>query len=233
MTAAPAECRDWKGELRDILTETANAAANGVAPPGLKRRFRAIWKEAIRCAESREATQFTERGVAYARRLLIAADLHEAARDLYPEQLLYRRECDRLNGRWLNWAVDVFVWLVAGHGLTGLGVARLFFFIVVVVLGGFALLYRYPQPRIMYRDAPDAPLSWYHYVYFSGASLTTLGFGDLTPKHDEPTAMLLAVAEGIIGYVMLGTFIYVLMSFRRQMPPPEDDWEGKLLRRLK
>jgi hypothetical protein len=227
------ECRDWKGELKGLLGEIATAAGEGNALPGLRRRFRVIWREACRCAEFKEATRFMERGVAYARRLLIAADLNKAARDIYPEQLMYRRVADRVNGRWLSWAADLVAWVVAGHGLNAFGLARLFLFIVVFVLGGFALLYRFPEPRIAYRDDAGYPLRWYHYVYFSGKTLTTLGFGDITPRRDNPAGMLLAVSEGVIGYVLLGTFIFALTAFRRATPPPEDDWEAKLLRRLK
>jgi hypothetical protein len=218
--------------LRKLLEEVSAAAAAGGAPHDLKWRFRAIWREARRCKEAREATRYVERGVAYARRLLIAADLRRAARRLYPEQLLYRRVSDRLNGRWGAWAAEYFMWVVAGHGQSAFGLARLFLFIVVVVLGGFALLYRYPEPGIKYQ-MNDRELSWYHYVYFSGKTLTTLGFGDLHPKEDRPDVMFYAVAEGIIGYVLLGTFIYAVVSFRRRPPPPEDDWEEMLFTRLR
>jgi len=232
MKADEYECRDWRGDLRKLLEEVSAAAAAGNAPRDLQRRFRAIWREARRCKEAREATRYAERGVAYARRLLLAADLQQAARRLYPEQLLYRRVSDRLNGRWGAWAAEYLQWLVAGHGLSAFGLARLFLFIVVVVLGSFALLYRYPEPGIKYQIS-DRELSWYHYVYFSGKTLTTLGFGDLHPKEDRADVMFYAVAEGIIGYVLLGTFIYAVVSFRRRPPPPEDDWEERLFARLR
>ena len=226
------ECRDWKGDLTKLLEEVAAAAAEGNVPRDLRKRFRAIWREARRCEEAREATRYTERGIAYTRRLLIAADLQQAARRLYPEQLLYRRVSDRLNRRWGAWAAEYLVWLVAGHGQSASGLARLFVFIVVVVLGGFALLYRYPEPGVEYQF-DERELSWYHYVYFSGNTLTTLGFGDILPKEDRPDVMFLVVAEGIIGYVLLGTFIFAVVSYRRRPPPPEDDWEAKLFARLR
>ena len=226
------ECKDWRGDLRRLLGDVATAAAQGEAPPRLRARFRTVWRAARGCDEKKEATRFMERGVAYARKLLIAGDLHHTARELYPEQLLYRRVSDRLNGRWGSWAAELTYWALAGHGLNAFGLARLFLFIVVVVMGGFALLYRYPEPGIEYQFQ-EAPLAWYHYLYFSGKTLTTLGFGDVHPRPDKPSAMFLAVAEGIIGYVLLGSFIYALTSYRRTMPPPEDDWEAKLLQRLK
>ncbi len=226
------ECRDWKSDLQKLLEKVAAAAAEGNVPRDLRKRFRAIWREARRCEESREATRYTERGIAYARRLLIAADLQQAARRLYPEQLLYRRVSDRLNGRWGAWAAEYLVWLAAAHGQSASGLARLFVFIVVVVLGGFALLYRYPEPGVEYQLG-SRELSWYHYVYFSGNTLTTLGFGDILPKEDRPDVMFLVVAEGIIGYVLLGTFIFAVVSYRRRPPPPEDDWEEKLFERLR
>jgi len=232
MKADEYECRDWRGDLRKLLEDVAAAAAEGNVPRNLRKRFRAIWREARRCEEARAATRYTERGVAYARRLLIAADLHQAARRLYPEQLVYRRVSDRLNGRWGAWAAEYLLWLVAGHGHSTFGLARLFVFIVVVVLGGFALLYRYPDPGIEHQMG-DRELSWYHYVDFSGETLTTLGIGDIHPKEDRPDTMFLAVAEGIIGYVLLGTFIYAVVSYRRRQPPPEDDWEEKLFVRLR
>ncbi|MEE9457454.1 MAG: potassium channel family protein [bacterium] len=226
------ECRDWKADLTKLLEEVAAAAAEGNAPRDLRKRFRAIWREARRCEEAREATRYTERGIAYARRLLIAADLQQAARRLYPEQLLYRRVSDRLNGRWGAWAAEYLLWLVAGHGQSAAGLGRLFVFIVVVVLGGFALLYRYPETGIEYQF-DDRELSWYHYVYFSGNTLTTLGSGEILPKEDRPDVMFLVIAEGIIGYVLLGTFIFAVVTYRRRPPPPEDDWEEKLFARLR
>lgn len=226
------ECRDWKGDLKQLLEAVAAAAAEGSVPRDLRKRFRAIWREARRCEESREATRYTERGVAYARRLLIAADLQQAARRLYPEQLFYRRVSDRLNGRWGAWGAESLLWLVAGHGQSAFGLARLFVFIVVVVLGGFALLYRYPEPGIEYQLG-ERELSWYHYVYFSGNTLTTLGSGEILPKEDRPDVMFLVVAEGIIGYFLLGTFLFAVVSYRRRPRPPEDDWEEKLFASLK
>ena len=226
------ECRDWKGDLKKLLEEVAAAAAEGNIPRDLRKRFRAIWREARRCEESREATRYTERGIAYARRLLIAADLQQAARRLYPEQLFYRRVSDRLNGRWGTWAAESLLWLSGGHGQSASGLVRLFVFIVVVVLGGFALLYRYPEPGVEYQLG-ERELSWYHYVYFSGNTLTTLGSGEILPKEDRPDVMFLVIAEGIIGYVLLGTFIFAFVSYRRRSPPPEDDWEEKLFASLK
>ena len=94
------------------------------------------------------------------------------------------------------------------------------------------MLYRYPEPGIEYQFG-ERELSWYHYVYFSGNTLTTLGSGEILPKEDRPDVMFLVIAEGIIGYVLLGTFIFAFVSYRRRPPPPEDDWEKKLFAKLK
>lgn len=52
-------------------------------------------------------------------------------------------------------------------------------------------------------------------------------------KLQNAGGMFLAVSEGIIGYILLGSSIYALTTFRRGVPPPEDDWEEMLLRRIK
>ncbi len=237
MKAEGPTCRDWKGDLRELLAEVAAAAAEGKVAANIRRRFRAIWRAARGCEECREATAYTERGITYTRRLLIAAGRDDAARELYGDQRTYQRACHRIQGRRLRWASESFLWLVAGSGHSALGLARLFVVIVFVLLGGFALLYRYPSPGISYQAHHELRLRWYHYVYFSGKTLTTVGYGDIHPRPDNPRAMMLAVTEAMLGYILLGSFIYALMQYRRPPPPPppraEDDWEKKLLAGLK
>lgn len=108
MTEPTYVCRDWRVDLGDLLGEIADAAQRDAVPPNLKRRFRVIWRAAVHCAERRQATRYVERGVAYARKLLIAAGLPRAARDLYPEQLKYRRVSHRVNGLWAHWMLEWF-----------------------------------------------------------------------------------------------------------------------------
>jgi uncharacterized protein YjbI with pentapeptide repeats len=47
-------------------------------------------------------------------------------------------------------------------------------------------------------------------LYYSVVTLTTLGFGDVTPKTEE--ASILVMAEVIIGYIMLGLLISILAN---------------------
>lgn len=51
---------------------------------------------------------------------------------------------------------------------------------------------------------------WYDYIYFSIITMTTVGFGDITPIHWAPK--LMATAQAFIGFLMLGIFIGMIQK---------------------
>ena len=58
-------------------------------------------------------------------------------------------------------------------------------------------------------------------AYFSYVTLTTVGYGDITPVH--PTARMLAIAEALVGQlypaVLIGRLVSLQISARRQDDP--------------
>jgi len=67
-------------------------------------------------------------------------------------------------------------------------------------------------------EADASPnVNWYHYLYFSAVTLTTLGYGDLAPNHSpehgaaEWIMVVLCASEAIIGYILLGIGVATLM----------------------
>jgi len=58
-------------------------------------------------------------------------------------------------------------------------------------------------------DAPDNPLYW-DMIYFSFVTLTTLGFGDITPVH--PIARALTYTEAIVGQLYIAILIGALVG---------------------
>ncbi len=59
-------------------------------------------------------------------------------------------------------------------------------------------------------------------VYFSGVTIATLGYGDLTPA--ATTGRMLAVGEAILGQLYLVTVVAVVVGgLRRHRPPASDE----------
>jgi voltage-gated potassium channel len=58
-------------------------------------------------------------------------------------------------------------------------------------------------------DTPDNPLFW-DMIYFSFVTLTTLGYGDITPV--EPVARALAYTEAIVGQLFIAILIGTLVG---------------------
>jgi len=57
--------------------------------------------------------------------------------------------------------------------------------------------------------AEPAPQTW---IYYSFVTLTTMGYGDITPVH--PVARSLAIAEALIGQLYLAITLARLVSLR-------------------
>lgn len=52
--------------------------------------------------------------------------------------------------------------------------------------------------------------TWFSPIYFSAVTMTTLGYGDITPV--SVPAQMLAVSQAILGYVMLGGLLSILSA---------------------
>ncbi|MBI3321794.1 MAG: two pore domain potassium channel family protein [Candidatus Omnitrophica bacterium] len=223
---------DWRRALRTLL-EIAKTDANEL-------RWNRKWisninvvkKLGIRQKEKDCVMELCEKAISFARKILIEARLHDEARRLYIKQMRFRawlkwRNGDR-SGCLLNWSY----WLLAGYKKSHLGLMRFFSFISFVVLGSFALLYRFPSPKIEYVSDPSFPLSWAHYIYFSGMALTTVGYGDIHPKPDNELALILSVVEACLGYILLGMFVAFLVAIEEPVAAPVADWDRDLFSKL-
>jgi len=64
-------------------------------------------------------------------------------------------------------------------------------------------------------DPSYASGSWWRMSYLSAVTVTTLGFGDITPVSE--TARILVGLEAILGVVMVGLFLNALAA-RTRLP---------------
>jgi len=78
----------------------------------------------------------------------------------------------------------------------------------VVLLSGFAFVYHTLGPTQLH--TPEDALGWVASLYFSFATFSTLGFGDIYPR--TSTARIWGMAEVMIGYIMLGGLISILAN---------------------
>ena len=64
---------------------------------------------------------------------------------------------------------------------------------------------------MVFQDLPSgAGPGFSDFLYFSFVTLTTLGYGDVTPVHD--VAQMLAVAEAVTGQLYLTIFVARLVG---------------------
>ncbi|MGA9770582.1 MAG: potassium channel family protein [Blastocatellia bacterium] len=87
-------------------------------------------------------------------------------------------------------------------------------YITLLVLG-FALVY-YPRMATDFLIAPEAASPhWIESLYFSGVTLTTLGFGDIAPRTN--VMRLTAVIESGAGFGLISLFITYLVAVYRAL----------------
>ena len=55
-------------------------------------------------------------------------------------------------------------------------------------------------------------LNWLSAWYFSIVKFMTLGFGNVNPKIDHPTAQVWMIAEVVVGYIMFAVLISILIN---------------------
>jgi hypothetical protein len=94
---------------------------------------------------------------------------------------------------------------VAAYGLLGLLWAYLYLLVELVAPGAL----HFPDPTGVGLDLPRIQAD---VVYFSFATLTTLGYGDIVPVHAFARSM--AVLEALTGQLFIATLIAQLVSQR-------------------
>ena len=77
----------------------------------------------------------------------------------------------------------------------------------MIVLRIFTVIYSF-----FLNDWFNQPLNLFDIIYFNVVTLTTLGFGDITPKVGKPIAQLPVMIEVVIGYIMFGGLVSILAN---------------------
>ncbi|HYN86580.1 MAG TPA: potassium channel family protein [Pyrinomonadaceae bacterium] len=81
---------------------------------------------------------------------------------------------------------------------------------IVLLVVGFALLY-YPRMPGHFNVAESiGPITWFESFYFSGVTLTTVGFGDITPR--STSMRVVALIEGASGFALISLAVTYLLS---------------------
>jgi hypothetical protein len=122
-------------------------------------------------------------------------------------------------------------------GLTSFSplVYTIFYLINIIV---FTFIYSY----CFKNDFDHSPISFVQSLYFSIVTITTLGYGDITPKLDSSALLLTISAQVVLGVVFIGLFLNAIShqlsdskDFARQEEEKETEEQNlsKLLTILK
>ncbi|MDQ3586144.1 MAG: potassium channel family protein [Acidobacteriota bacterium] len=81
---------------------------------------------------------------------------------------------------------------------------------LVILIGGFALIYYPRMPAQFNMPGGIATPTWFESIYFSGVSLTTLGFGDIMPR--TIAMRLVSLAESASGFALISLAVTYLIT---------------------
>jgi uncharacterized protein YjbI with pentapeptide repeats len=102
----------------------------------------------------------------------------------------------------LKWLVKSF-WWISDYGISTKRIICTSFGLAFI----FALLYRlFPSFVMVYDQVGDIRGFW-HALYFSVVTMTTLGFGDIAANPDSWVGQTLLMIQVILGYVLLGALV--------------------------
>ncbi len=86
---------------------------------------------------------------------------------------------------------------------------------LILVVCGFAFIYYPHMPAQFHIAAPTGAPPWIDALYFSGITLTTLGYGDISPA---TTAMrFVAMIEGAAGFALISLAVTYLLTVYRAL----------------
>ncbi|HYP01421.1 MAG TPA: potassium channel family protein [Pyrinomonadaceae bacterium] len=81
---------------------------------------------------------------------------------------------------------------------------------LLLLIVGFALIY-YPRMPAEFNVLPEAmSANWIESLYFSGTTLITVGYGDITPR--APFVRLVALIEGASGFALISLAVTYLIT---------------------
>ncbi|HEX8473864.1 MAG TPA: potassium channel family protein [Pyrinomonadaceae bacterium] len=86
---------------------------------------------------------------------------------------------------------------------------------ILLLVTGFALIYFPRMPASFVIDERTMSSPWFESLYFSGVTLTTVGYGDITPRTFEMRAV--ALIEGASGFALISLAVTYLISVYRAL----------------
>jgi hypothetical protein len=81
---------------------------------------------------------------------------------------------------------------------------------LLLLITGFALIYLPRMPAEFTVDPPGESAHWIESLYFSGVTLTTLGYGDITPR--TSIVRFFALIEGASGFALISLAVTYLIT---------------------
>jgi hypothetical protein len=81
---------------------------------------------------------------------------------------------------------------------------------LLLLITGFALIYLPRMPAEFNVDPPRESAHWIESLYFSGVTLTTLGYGDITPR--TSLVRFFALVEGASGFALISLAVTYLIT---------------------
>jgi len=102
----------------------------------------------------------------------------------------------------LRWPVWLF-WLISDYGLRTWRVIATFFGLAIA----FGVVYWLCPSCVMVNDVVGDIRGFWHALYFSVVTMTTLGFGDIAANPDSWGGQTLLMLQVILGYVLLGALV--------------------------
>jgi hypothetical protein len=102
----------------------------------------------------------------------------------------------------LKWAVRPFWWM-SDYGLSTGRIVTTFFILAFV----FAVVYRLWPSFVIVNEVVGDIRGFWHALYFSVVTMTTLGFGDIAANPDSWGGQTLLMLQVILGYVLLGALV--------------------------
>lgn len=104
--------------------------------------------------------------------------------------------------RLLRWPVCLF-WLISDYGLRTWRVIATFFGLAIA----FAVVYWLCPTFVIVNQVVGDIRGFWHALYFSVVTMTTLGFGDIAANPDSWGGQTLLMLQVILGYVLLGALV--------------------------
>ncbi len=150
----------------------------------------------------------------------------------YPKLTLYyscehERKLFWIKGDYKEWIIQWLYWVLAGRLMTPGGLIRLFlsFGVGAAIIFSFFYIGGLEWTDSTRKDT----IEWYHYFYFSGLTLTTLGYGDLHPIPSDALRCFVSIFEAMIGYLLLGLMVAGFVRFNTTLHwPHKIDLSGKV-----